>query len=387
MTSKSKGKFILFSVLTLAFAAFSPIMPLFALVAGVTGAINWFNSEKKAFPLLIILISFSLFVTSSFLLGLDIYYIALVAILFLVPMVLIAVCYSKGLTFQATVLLTATVLGGFIIGIIILYVYLKGGEISLKGAETAFGWLINEFNTVADAVVKMYTDAGSQNLADMYKQFFEEFRVSVTEYYVPMFLGIILNATLLFSAVAALTVKILADIPNKKKIGIFSSFRTERIVAILMIAAYIAVMFLDNSALSLTVKNLVLIGNAYFAVSGAAYISFILNMRKASTGKKCLVYGIILTVCVMLTGLDLLSVFGIMEGVIQTRGKFEKLVSNYGFDSAKENASDLLEKIKKKVEKEQSEKSKNDVPWYERDEYKNNGENEQNDNDNGDKGE
>ncbi len=357
-------------------AFFSPVFPLLAIFSGAAAAVMCINSKKAYLPAAFFVITSGYFYGGSLLFGSGIYFAIVLEALCFIPMLLFAITFSKAVKFKYTVIITSFAIGISLCGIAMLYVWQRGGEISLKGIESAFSWFTEAFNANMEATVAFLKEQGNTALADKYSDMYEALKTSVLKYYIPMFPSLCIMLGFVFATPSALFIKNSAHRADVQKIGRLSDFGSDRLLSIIMLAAYLVSVFVGEDAFGVTLCNFVTVGLCYFAVSGFGFISFMMNIRKTKTSTRYIVYVIICTLCFLTAGLDMIAMLGILEGILQTRVKLIKTVKRYGFDPEKDSLSEILEKMREKIERgempprEDEVPKEPDIPWYERDEYK-----------------
>lgn len=377
--NKQKKTTVSAAITAFVLAFLAPAFPFLAPFAGAAASVVFINSKKAYLPLIFSLSVTAYFFAGTLLSGGDIFFAALLWLLYFVTAFAFYVTFRKAVKFQYIVTVTAFAIGASVCGIAFLYVYLRGGSLSLEGAAAAFSWFTESLEASMNQFIELLKETGNENLIEEYRTAYETLKTLVTDYYIPMFPSLAVTLGFVIAAPSALYIKNAAHRADVAKIGRLSSVKADRLLSVIMAAAYIASWFVKNDAFGITLKNFVTVGVAYFTVSGFGFISFMMNIRKAKPVTKHIVYTVICAIAVFISGLELIAMIGIFEGIVQTRNKFLKMMKLYGFDPEKDSAAEVIEKMREKIERgeipprgeEKEDSAKPDIPWYERDEYKN----------------
>ncbi len=377
--NKQKKTMVSAAILSFVLAFLSPAFPFLAPFSGAAASVVFINSKKAYLPIAFLGTVTAYFFAGTLLSGGDFYYALLLELMCMVPALSFAITFRKALKFQYIITITAFATAAALCTVTFLYVYARGGSLSLEGAKIAFSWLINSFEANMNSFIELLKETGNENLIEEYRTAYETLKTLIVEYYIPMFPSLAVTLGFVVAAPSALYIKNAAYRADVAKIGRLSSVKADRLLSVIMAVAYIASMFVKNDAFGITLENFVTVGIAYFAVSGFGFISFMMNIRKTKTVTKHIVYTVICAIAVLISGLELIAMVGIFEGVVQTRNKFLKMMKQYGFDPEKDSTAEILEKMKEKAERgelQRRERDKEDahnqdIPWYERDEYKN----------------
>ena len=359
LTAVSRKYTVLGSVFTVALALLSTAVPFLAPFAGAALAVVILNSKKPWLPAALGAgVTAAVWGLSSFMGG--IYLFAAVTLMIAVTAATLSVAFGRAKPIKSVIIATSVTLGASLVALGLAYVYFEGGSLSADGVKAAFAWITEGIDSTAKNFLDSLGKEADAETVKLYENFFESFKNSVTEYYLPMSPSLCVYFAFLTVTPAVLFVKNAVPACDVAKVGRFGSMRTQRLFAVLMAAAYIASLFMSDDTVGLTVRNLTVASMGYFVAAGYSVISFFLTARGTRPPAKYLIYILTAFVCVLTLGFDIIAMLGIVEGLLQIRKKFDLVAAKYGEKG--ENIRDMMERLKDA----EQEKPENDVPWYER---------------------